>query len=45
MDIGKERKEIIVVPVEAPSEPGLDPAPVVEPAPAPAEPAKEPVGV
>lgn len=39
MDIGKERKEIIVVPVEQPvSEP-------VPTEPVPAEPAKEPVGV
>jgi len=36
MDIGKERKEIIVVPLGEPQS---------EPAPTPAEPAKEPVGV
>jgi hypothetical protein len=44
MDIGKERKEIIVVPLEEP-EPVLDPVPSRDPAPKPTEPAKEPVGV
>jgi hypothetical protein len=45
MDIGEEKREIIVVPVEAPAEPVLDPVPSGDPAPAPAEPEKEPVGV
>lgn len=44
MDIGEEKREIIVVPVEEPLRPGSDPAPNEEPA-VPAEPAKEPVGV
>jgi len=45
MDIGEEKREIIVVPLGEPqSEPVLDPAPNEEPA-VPAEPAKEPVGV
>ena len=50
MDIGEEKREIIVVPIETPVEvPDHDPVPVPDivpvPAPAPAEPAKEPVGV
>lgn len=44
MDIGEERKEIIVVPLEEPA-PVLDPVPSGDPAPIPAEPTKEPVGV
>ncbi len=45
MNIGEERKEIIVVPIETPVE-VPDHGPVSSPdGPAPAEPVKEPVGV
>lgn len=42
MNIGEEKKEITVVPVEVPDEPVLDPGPET---PTPVEPEKEPVGV
>jgi hypothetical protein len=49
MDIGEERREIVVVPVEEPVEPVLEPVPSRDPVPVsepvPAVPAKDPVGV